>query len=541
VYLFTANSLSLSFNDTAEMSREESDGDSCMDLCNSSSDESMSVVTNKLPVKIGLQQKLKIAKGIFGGSTPKRDKIDVCSSSGWEDEVEQIQKRSRRPRNSKVFDQVYNADKDESYFRQPMKPSMLLTVSNHSSDIVNDKEWTECGLFSIMQNKFEAMPLSDVLPAFSSSELSFFTAMKLYNVGDLRRVNINGLSIHLLESLNFRKACAFYAWKDRKPLHDYLRFTVARNTVVKWKKSVTRQKLQSKKDAAKNGSVNKKKDALSIKQIMSPADSTEMEDAEKENTEANDIPLTNLLSNEEACLLRDHFGIDTATQLINANLHIKQRLNRIMAPRFDGRSLQEITCICEGMLYSWLLRSREAVESTESTATSMETETSDSCATISEIYEDPRPNIQTPLSYVDYLFFREAGISTDHELSLIDPSLLSRQYTAFLNTKGKDISYVDANKEFKRLRHEAFLVSSGVSNVINSQQIARIDLAKLPKGVMLDASNLCKTTIDENNSGLPKKTIIVYDDQNNVLYEFSVSIQDSSIPDSGKGAFLTFK
>lgn len=511
-----------------------------MDLCDNSSDESVSVVTSKLsPVKIGLQQKLLRAKGIFGGSTPKRKKIDVCSSSSWEDAVEQILTVSKRPRNSKVFDQVYHADKDE--FKTPtMQPSMLLSVSHHSSDIVNDTEWTECGLFSMKRKSFEAMPLSDVFPAFSPSELSFFTDMKLYNIGDLRRVNINGLSIHLLESVNFRKACVFYAWKDRKPLHDYLRFTVARNTVIKWKKSVAQQNHLSK---TANESVKNKKDAESNKQTMSPADSTEMEDTETENTEANDIPLTSLLSNEEARLLRDHFGIDTATQLINANPHIRQTLSGIMAPRFDGRSLQEIKCICEGMLYSWLLRSREAVESTESSATSMETETSDLCATLS--YEDEqitRPKIQTPLSYIDYLFFREVGISTDHELSLIDPSLLTRQYTAFLNAKGKDISYVDANKMMKRLRHEAFLVSSGVSNATtNPPQNTRLDLAKLPQAVMLNASNLCKTTIDENNSGLPKKTLIVYDGQNNVLYEFSVSIRDSSIPDSGKGAFLTFK
>ncbi len=516
-----------------------------MDLCDSSSDESVSVVTtNKLsPVKIGLQQKLKIAKGIFGGSTPtpKREKkIDVCSSSGREDEVEQKLKRLKRPRNSKVFDQVYHADKDE--LRTPMQPSMLLSVSNHSSDIVTDTEWTESGLFSTKQNNFESTPLSDVLPAFSPSELSFFTDMKLYNVGDLRRVNINGLSIHLLESFNFRKACAFYAWKDRKPLHDYLRFAVARNTILKWKKSVSQQNHLSERDAA-NESVNKKKNAEAIKQTVSPADSTEMEDTETENTEANDIPLTSHLRNEEARLLRDHFGIDTATQLINANPHIRQTLSGIMAPRFDGRSLQEINCICEGMLYSWLLRSREAVESSESSATSMETETSHLCATLS--YEDEQitlPKIQTPLSYIDYLFFGEAGISTDHELSLIDPSLLTRQYTAFLNTKGKEISYVDANKILKRLRHDAFLACSGVSNDTNPPpQNTRLDLPKLPKGVMLNASNLSKTTIDEKNSGLPKKTLIVYDDQNNVLYEFLVSIRDSSIPDSGKGAFLTFK
>lgn len=183
------------------------------------------------------------------------------------------------------------------------------------------------------------------------------------------------------------------------------------------------------------------------------------------------------------------------------------------------------------MLYSWVLRSREAVDSTESSATTMDIEASDSCATISERQallssEDEqtlRPKIETPLSYVDFLFFEQEGISTDQELSLIDPSLLTRQYTAFLHAKGKDTSHVDANKQMKRLRHEASLVLSGVSHVVSSSQTTRLDLSKLPKGVMLSASNLCKTTIDKNNNGLPKKTLIVYDDQNKVLYEFWVS------------------
>eukprot|EP00985_Skeletonema_marinoi_P019524 scaffold11236_cov211-Skeletonema_marinoi.AAC.2 len=559
----------VSFHDTSEMSRNEDDGDSCMDLCSSNSDDSVSIVTKKRsPVNMGLQHKLKIAKGIFG-TTPKKESIDLSSG---EVEVERSLKRLKRPRNYKVFDQVYHAGRDESYDRRPIQPSMLLLSpgSKVSSSIENVTEWTECGVFSSMQNKSKDMPLTDVLPAFSPSELSFFTDMQLYNVDDLKRANTNGLSIHLFESLNFRKACAFYAWKDDKPLCDYLRFTVARNTVMKWKKSLVQQ---ISNDAAKIQSVNKKNNAESNKQIMSPAESTEKENdventettdihltshlsndeeninTEADDTEAKDVPLTSLLSNEEVRILRDHCGIETATQLINAGPNIKQTLSGIMASQFDGRSLREIECICEGMLYSWVLRSREAVDSTESSATTMDTEASDSCATISERQallssEDEqtlRPTIETPLSYVDYLFFEQEGISTDQELSLIDPSLLTRQYTAFLHAKGKDISHVDANKQMKRLRHGASLVLSGVSHVVSSSQTTRLDLSKLPKGVMLSASNLCKTTIDKNNNGLPKKTLIVYDDQNKVLYEFLVSISESNILDSGKGAFLTFK
>jgi hypothetical protein len=188
------------------------------------------------------------------------------------------------------------------------------------------------------------------------------------------------------------------------------------------------------------------------------------------------------------------------------------------------------------MLFSWLLRAREAIENTDSTATTMEAETSDS--------EDDEAHasseILTPLSYVDYLFCYQEGILSDHELSLIDPSLLSRSYTAFLHTKGHDITYIEAHMKMSQLRHEASLVISGASSTDNSSQTSsRLDVSALPKGVMLNASNLCNKVFDEHK--LPKKTIFTYDDQNFILYEFLVSITDSLIPNSGKGAFLTFK
>ncbi len=480
--MIPANSVSFTSDDVK--SRNESDEDSCMDLCSSSScsDDSISIVTKVPPMNIE-----------FTGS-----------SSG--------QKPLKRPRHRKLFDQVDHADRDESYDRRPMHTAMLLkSVSKHSSDIT-DTEWRDFGVFSSTYNKFEAMPLTNVRLAFSPSELSFFTDMKLYNVGDLIGANNFLLSINLLESANFRKACAFYAWKDKKPLRNYLSLRVALNTVMKWKKTLTQQ---SCKDASNNEPVNKRKDA--------PA-----KNAEEEN-------LTSLLSNEETQILRDHYSIETATQLINASPYMMQTLSVIMAPRFDGRSLRDIECICEGMLYSWVLRSREAIEKAESASTKTETESS--CATISE----KRVLLKTPLSYVDLLFFEQEGILSDQELSTIDPSLLTRQYAAFLHTKGMVISYVNANKQLKQLRQEASLVRNGLSNVVNSSQDTRLNLAKLPKGVMLSVNNLCKTTIDTNNNGLPKKTLIVYDDLNKVLYEFYVSIHDSSIPNSGKGAFLTFK
>lgn len=527
----------VSFHETSL--KGEDDGDSCMDLC-SSSDDSVGVVAKKLSpaVTAGLQQKLKLAKGIFGTAPKRGETIDLCSPTpSYVDDGSN--NNNNRPRKRKVFDQVYHIGErggDESYEKRPMRPAMLLlSGSEHSpsSSAGNDAEWIDFGVFSSMQNESVVMSLRDVRPAFSPSELSFFTDMKLCNVEDLKRADTNALGVQLLESLDFRKACAFFAWKDGKPLRNYLRFTVARNTVVKWKKLVQK----NSKGVTKKQSVNNMNDAEANKQTL-PA----------EKTEAKDIPLTNLLSGAEARMLRDHFGIETATQLINEDgQRIRQTLSGIIAYQFDGRSSRELECICEGMLFSWVLRSREAMESIESTATTMET--SKSCDTMpeslallsSEDEQNQQPKIQTPLSYVDFLFLEQQGISTDHELSLIDPSLLTRDYTAFLKTKDRCITHVDANKEMKRLRHEASLVCSGVSVPANPPQRTRLDLSNLPKSVMHNATNLCRTAIDENNNGLPKKTLIVYDDQNFVLYEFLVSIDDSSIPNSGKGTFLTFK
>ena len=141
----------------------ESDEDSCMDLCSSSScsDDSVSIVTKVPPMNIEFTD----------------------SSSG--------QKPLKRPRHCKLFDQVDHADGDDSYDRRPMHTAMLLkSVSKHSSDIT-DTEWRDFGVFSSTYNKFEAMPLTNVRLAFSPSELSFFTDMELYNVGDLIGANTN--------------------------------------------------------------------------------------------------------------------------------------------------------------------------------------------------------------------------------------------------------------------------------------------------------------------------------------------------------------
>jgi hypothetical protein len=293
-----------------------------------------------------------------------------------------------------------------------------------------------------------------------------------------------------------------------------MKFKVARNTVLKWKRRVELASIVKEEVTDENESLG---------------------DVKSEDV----ISLTDILSSKEAKLLHDHCGIETATQLITAEEKlITQKLSRAstILHQFEGRSARQIEFICEGMLFSWLLRAREAIENTDSTATTMEAETSES--------EDDEAHasseILTPLSYVDYLFCYQEGILSDHELSRIDPSLLSRSYTAFLHTKGHDITYIEAHMKMSQLRHEASLVIRGASSTDNSSQTSsRLDVSTLPKGVMLNASNLCNKVFDEHK--LPKKTIFTYDDQNFILYEFLVSITDSLIPNSGKGAFLTFK
>lgn len=522
---------------TRVVSSIKDDDDSCMDLCSSSDDDSCeerravdnSNIENDVnchlkrsPLKsTQLQKKLKFASGIFA-TEPLREKapskpvIDLCLSSEGEEEAGQ--KIAENLDSTKIFDEVNRVDKGaDSYDCTSMSSSTtLLSGSKHvhtpsCSRSKNDMEWREFGIFD-KNFQSNVMLLTDTSLEFSPSELSFFNSMKLSTTEDLTKANTNLLSTQLLHSTNFKKACAFYAWKDGKQLRDFMKFKVARNTVLKWKRRVELSGIVKE--------VNDENESLG-------------------DVKSEDVSLTGILSSKEAKLLHDHCGIETATQLITAEEKlIMQKLSRArtIVHQFEGRSLRQIEFICEGMLFSWLLRAREAVENTDSTATKMEAETSES--EDDEVHASTE--ILTPLSYVDYLFCEEEGISSDHELSRIDPSLLSRSYAAFLHTKGHDITYIEAHMKMSQLRHEASLVISGASSTDNSSQTSsRLDVSTLPKGVMLNASNLCNKVFDEHK--LPKKTIFTYDDQNFILYEFLVSINDSLIPNSGKGAFLTFK
>ena len=531
---------------TRVVSSIKDDDDSCMDLCSSSDDDSCeerrAIDNNNIenngngkrsPVKsTQLQKKLKFASGIF--ATPLREKcekapskpvIDLCLSSEGEEEagqkIAESEEKDRLSRKRKIFDEVYRVDKGaDSYNCTSMTSSTgtLLSGSTHvltpsCSRSKNDMEWREFGIFD-KNFQSNVMLLTDTSLEFSPSELSFFNNMKLSTTEDLRKADTNVLSTQLLHSANFKKACAFYAWKDGKQLRDFMKFKVARNTVLKWKRRVELASIVKEEVTDENESLG---------------------DVKSEDN----VSLTDILSSKEAKLLHDHCGIETATQLITAEEKlITQKLSRAstILDQFEDRSARQIEFICEGMLFSWLLRAREAVENTDSTATTMEAETSES--EDDEVHASSE--ILTPLSYVDYLFCEQECISSDHELSRIDPSLLSRSYTAFLHTKGHDVTYIQAHMKMSQLRHEASLVISGASSTDNSSQTSsRLDVSTLPKGVMLNASNLCNKVFDEHK--LPKKTIFTYDDQNFILYEFLVSINDSLIPNSGKGAFLTFK
>ena len=96
-------------------------------------------------------------------------------------------------------------------------------------------EWREFGIFD-KNFQSNVMLLTETSLEFSPSELSFFNNMKLSTTTDLTKADTNFLSTQLLHSANFKKACAFYAWKDKKPLRDFMKFKVARNTVLKWKR-----------------------------------------------------------------------------------------------------------------------------------------------------------------------------------------------------------------------------------------------------------------------------------------------------------------
>ena len=529
------------------MSRNEED--SCMDLCSSSEEDSEGAAVAKMtPVNSELKQKLKFARGIFFNSASKQiDMIDLCSPGGAEDKAERCPKRLKRSHKIDLFDQVQHVDRDELNHRRRTQPLVLLSASRHNSHPSNnnDSEWAEFGVLSSTstESETEVTLLKDVKPSFSPSELIFFTSMGICNIDELKEADTTDLAINLLGSQSFKRACAFFAWKDGKPLRDYLRISVARSIIVKCKNRLVKQ-------SSEIASMNDSSETMNDEQLMTtvpPDVDTEIEntddtidkDSKTENSEAAEIPLTNLLSYEESRMLRDYLNIETANQLLNADgQNLRQKLRGVIAYRFEGRTTKELECICEGMIFSWVLRASDALGS-NITETTIEIE-----ATSSEDDQMQRPQLQTPLSFADYLFLEREHIFSDQDLSVIDPSLLTRQYQAFMHTNGEEMDCTDANKKLKELRQDASLVRRSASNSFKSSQMKsqanRIDLNKLVTAVMPNATNLCNTIPDENNNGLPRKTIVVYDDHFCVLYKFLVSIHDSKIPNAGKGAFLTF-
>jgi len=156
----------------------------------------------------------------------------------------------------------------------------------------------------------------------------------------------------------------------------------------------------------------------------------------------------------------------------------------------------------------------------------------------------------TPLSYTELNFIKSLGILSDIQLSSLkgDASVLALKYVDFLDRINLVITLQEAAEAVASWRVKANqTMDEGTRNVVRSPRTTRLDLRYSFVGserlrVMDNVFHMCKTTQDENNGGLPMRTVISYDGFNHVLYEFLIRIRDSDCgPHAGKGAFLTFK
>ena len=242
--------------------------------------------------------------------------------------------------------------------------------------------------------------------------------------------------------------------------------------------------------------------------------SSEMEDIQPNNS----VSLKSIISSHEAYALKIHCNISTAEELLQADRsEIASRLAEFVSSKFRGRPENEIRCIAEGMVYSWLLRADEASHVGKSAGGEI-SPVSLGGPVLSIQSSSAASKFETPLSYVDLQFVKLQRIASDYELSKSDTSVLARGYAAYLEKTFKHIiSPAAAIEATNKWRQDARLIVGAISREevcdIVPPQKTRLD-TDYSGDMMTCVPNLCKTVLDEQNGGLPQKTIVTYDGEN---------------------------
>ena len=264
-----------------------------------------------------------------------------------------------------------------------------------------------------------------------------------------------------------------------------------------------------------------------------------------------DTSLQNLFNVREVALLRN-LGLTTAQQIIQVQdrRSLLAQLTAHLLDDFVGRSEQEVSCIAEGLFFTWCLRAHDCIsrdvstngEPCKPTALSLTDSASEGLDTERDSFgpEDDAMRFESPLAYADACFLRSHEIASDKHLAICDPQELAPLYSRWVNdVTDERMSVSKAVERISLWRRDARAVLGMSTADLRPEPIkTRLGRDVGERGDM--HTFLCKTELD-TNTGLPKRTIYAYDHSHYILYRFLITIKNSLCsPDAGNGAFLTF-
>jgi len=402
-------------------------------------------------------------------------------------------------------------------------PSLLSQTNQYSDEDETTGLWKEFGcLGGSTRSVVKCRPLTynirNVSPRYRQMCLDFFNSVGVVNVQDLIDANEDYLCSCLLKFNGFMAACAMEVWK-RKVVHkdrtcsfrNIYRPEFAKRSVLSWK------------EAAKKW----------LKDLI-----FEVPNGEKAQYDNDDehISLKSILGQKVASKLSNHCNIRTVQQLLDTDG--EELINKLVGDvgeDFPGRQESDIKLITEGLIYGWFCQVQEATQDTEESSTMSSSASGDD-----EL--DIQSSVKTPMSYVDLMFVTSRKITSDEELANADPTLLAPLYRSYLSKNDhRRMNKAESIEVITKLRQSARMFL-GLDNPEVDNGVILSRGTRVVRDAMHLFHNICKTVPDDDNSGLPKRTIFAYDFTSHVIYEFMITVKQSLCSsDAGNGAFLTFR
>ena len=401
-------------------------------------------------------------------------------------------------------------------------PLLLSQTDQYSSEDETTGSWKEFGcLGGSTRSVVKCRPLTynirNVSPRYRQMCLDFFDSTGVVSVQDLLEKDEDHLCSCLLKFNGFMAACAMEVWKRKvihkdktSSFHNIFRPEFAKRSVLSWK------------EAAKKW----------LKE-------TENGEMTQDDNDDEHITLKSILGQKVASKLSNHCNIRTVQQLLDTDgEELINKLVGYVGEDFPGRQESDIKLITEGLIYGWFCQVQEAMQDDEESSTM----SSSSAAETGDDELDIQSSIKTPMSYVNLIFLSSRKITSDEELANADPTLLAPLYRSYLSKNDhRRMNKAESIEVITRLRQSARLFL-GLDNPEVDNGVILSRGARVVRDAMHLFHNICKTVPDDDNAGLPKRTIFAYDFTSHVIYEFMVSVKQSLCSsDAGNGAFLTFK